>query len=311
MASQGPPRWPVARTVEPFDLKAVALTAEAMAQEAARHCSRDVQTPSRSITCAGPLRRAAGPPPGWNGSGQPVEAPSPWSPPPAVKSALVQAFLRAQKKQASRLQENSALQLVMKDIEDHAAEPGVIGAACARAAATRVLDKKASRDLGEARASLGAEFVESDVDAMARRNGEQPLSEADKALCNYVQRLARHGAIDPTRAVHDTPAVQSLAPWAASTRLDVAPASKAAVPATPLPKPRPGLASASPASDDAEEAVGLVPPDGAATTQPSAARTSGGRKRPNRRRTGLNPRYAQRKKRREAKAKAAQPQSSI
>jgi hypothetical protein len=300
--------WPVARTVEPFDLKATAAVVTAMRQEVAGHRSRDGHTSSTSKACDGPLRRAAGPPPGWNGSGQPVEEASAWSPPPAVKSALVQAWTLAQKKQASRLQGNSAIQLLMNDIDEHAAEPGVIGAACARAAATRVLDKKASRDLGEALASLGPGFVEYAVDAMARRNGGETLSKADEALCNYVQRLARYGAIDPTRAVDITPAVRSLAPPAASTPLDVAPASKAAVPATPLPKAGPGLASASPASDDAEEAVGLVPPDGAATTQPSAARTSGGRKRPNRKRTGLNSRYAQRKKRRAAKAK--QPESS-
>ena len=291
----------------PFDL--AALLADAGSAVAVGQ-PRGGRAPSTSKACDGPPGRAAGPPPGWNGSGQPIEEPSPWSPPPDVKLALVQALLRAQKNQASRLQENSALQLLMMSIDDHAAKPGVIGAACARATATRVLDKQASRDLGEALAILGPEFVMKAVDALARRNGEQPLSEADGALCNYVQRHARYGAIDPTRAVDDTPAVQSLAPPAASTQLDVAPASKAAVPTTPLPKPRPGLASASPASDDAEEAVGLAPPDGAATTQPSAASTSGRRKRPNRRRTGLNPRYAQRKKRREAKAKAAQPESS-
>ena len=305
MAFQGTPkRWPVPRTAEAFDLKAVALTAEAMAQEAARHCSRDVQTPSTNKACDGPLRRAAGPPPGWNGSGQPIKEPSAWSPPPAVKSALVQALLRAQKNQASRLQENSALQLLMMSIDDHAAKPGVIGAACARATATRVLDKQASRDLGEALAILGPEFVMKAVDALARRNGEQPLSEADGALCNYVQRHARYGAIDPTRAVDDTPAVQSLAPAAASKRLDVAPASKAAVPVTPLSKPRPGLASASPASDDAEEAVGLVPPDGAATTQPA------GRRRRSRKRQDSRPSHRIRKRRHEA-AQAAEARAQL
>ena len=150
------------------------------------------------------------------------------------------------------------------------------------------------RENADAVACDGVAFAVRAVEAVVRVDEGLEPSAADRRLCEQVNAVAGQGAIDPTRDPAQAPAVQSLAPAATSTRLDVAPASKAAVPATPLPTPRLALGSASPASDDAEEAVGLGPPGGAATTQPA------GRRRRSRKRQGKRASPRVRKRRHEA-----------
>ena len=291
MASQGGSAWPVPRTVEPFDLKAAEAVATAMRQEVDGCRSRNGHTPS---TCAVP-RRAAPPPPGWLQRAPPPMKPSK----PSCKVAEIWA--RARRNLESKFTVAWAKQLAAMALCDTAGRPDVKKAVLLKAHAERMtrqankaLAAVVRRENADAVACDGVAFAVQAVEAVVRVEEGLEASEADRQLCEQVHAVAGQGAIDPTRDPAQAPAVQSLAPAATSTRLNVAPASKAAVPATPLPTPRLALGSASPASDDAEEAVGLGPPGGAATTQPA------GRRRRSRKRQGKRASPRVRKRRHEA-----------
>ena len=150
------------------------------------------------------------------------------------------------------------------------------------------------RENADAVACDGLAFAVHAVEAVVRVDEGLEPSAADRRLCYQVRAVAGQGAIDPTRDPAQAPAAEALALGPTPERSGAAPPPTAAALEQPRPTPRLALGSASPASDDAEEAVGLVPPDGAATTQPA------GRRRRSRKRRDNRPSPRVRKRRHEA-----------
>ena len=152
-----------------------------------------------------------------------------------------------------------------------------------------------SRENADAVACDGLAFAVHAVEAVVRVDEGLEPSAADRRLCGQVHAVAGQGAIDPTRDPAQAPAAEALALGPTPERSGAAPPPTAAALEQPRPTPRLALGSASPASDDAEEAVGLGgPPGGAATTQPA------GRRRRSRKRQGKRASPRVRKRRHEA-----------
>jgi len=283
--------------------------AKCMSDDVAAHQPSNGRKPSTTVP-----RRAAAPPSGGRDLALAVAdggtAAARRSPPSGQDSGTTVAWRVARNDQESRLRRNWARQLLAMALEDHAARRGVIGAACARASATRALERGVLRELGEEVACLGLDFVTASIDALARQNGGHVLTPAEQELCQRVHRVAGAGGIDPTRVPALAPAVTALGRAPPAALLEATPGPAAAAPDQSLegaPGPTPDLESwPSPASDDAQE-VGVAPgPGGAAATQPSAAATSsrGREPRKKKRRSGTNSRYAARAKKRAASGRA-------
>ena len=272
----------------PFDL--AALLADAGSAVAVGQ-PRGGRAPSTSVA----QRSAAQPPPGWSSRPPSPEKPSK----PSCKVAEIWA--RARRNLESKFTVAWAKQLAAMALCDTAGRPDVKKAVLLKAHAERMtrqankaLAAVVRRENADAVACDGVAFAVQAVEAVVRVEEGLEASEADRRLCEQVLAVAGQGAIDPTRDPAQAPAAEALALGPAPEQSGAVPAPTAAALEQQRPTPRLALGSASPASDDAEEAVGLGPPGGAATTQPA------GRRRRSRKRQGKRASPRVRKRRHEA-----------